>query len=78
MDYSGAFYSKGFAMLVFTRKTWQTIRIGDNITITVVKSDRDRLKLGVDAPANVPVHRGEIYDKLHRQGTDDETEGQAS
>jgi len=77
MDYSGAFYSKGLAMLVFTRKAWQTIRIGDSITITVVKSDRDRLKLGVDAPANVSVHRGEVYDQIHRQGTDDDTQGKA-
>lgn len=50
-------------MLVLTRKPGEQIIIGDNIRITVVSIGPGRVKIGVDAPANVKVDRQEVYDK---------------
>ena len=47
-------------MLVLTRKHQEKIRIGDNITITVLKTKGKAVRLGIEAPADVPVIRGEL------------------
>ena len=52
-------------MLVLTRKKDETIRINDDIIVTVVEIRGDKVRLGVSAPRDVPVHRGEIYDVVH-------------
>ena len=54
-------------MLVLSRKINQSIMIGDNVRIVVVAVDRDQVKLGTEAPREVPVHRSEIYDEIQRQ-----------
>lgn len=54
-------------MLVLSRKKNESIVINDNITITVVEVRGDKVRLGIEAPTEVPVHRREIYDKLHRE-----------
>jgi carbon storage regulator len=51
-------------MLVLGRKLGETIVIGNDITVTVVAVDGDRVRLGVVAPAEVPVHREEIYQRI--------------
>ena len=51
-------------MLVFTRKRDDAIVIGDGIEIRVLRIGKDGVRLGVTAPADVPVHRGEIYDQI--------------
>jgi carbon storage regulator len=51
-------------MLVLSRKQGEAIIIGDNITVTVLATDGDRVKLGIVAPAEVPVHREEIYERI--------------
>ncbi len=51
-------------MLVLSRKSGEAINIGDGITITVLATDGGRVKLGVVAPAEVPVHRQEVYQKI--------------
>jgi len=48
-------------MLVLTRKTSQSIMIGDEIEITVLAVSRDKIRLGITAPRDVPVFRKEIY-----------------
>jgi carbon storage regulator len=53
-------------MLVLSRKANQSIMIGSDIRILVVGLDRDQVKLGIEAPRDVPVHRLEIFTEIHR------------
>lgn len=47
-------------MLVLSRKLGEKIIIGDNIVVTVVKVDRNQIRLGIEAPSDIPVYREEI------------------
>ena len=47
-------------MLVLSRKLGEKIVIGDNIVITVVKIDRNQIRIGIEAPHDIPVYREEI------------------
>ena len=53
-------------MLVLSRKVDEGIVINDNITIIVVDIRGDRVRLGVEAPKEVPVHRREVFDAIRR------------
>ncbi len=53
-------------MLVLSRKLNQAIMVGDNIRIVVVSVDRDQVKLGIDAPREIPVHRSEVFEEIQR------------
>lgn len=50
-------------MLVLSRKKTQTLRIGDNVTLTVRKLSRDRVTIAIEAPRDVRVVRGELEGK---------------
>jgi carbon storage regulator len=54
-------------MLVLTRKKNQSIIIADNIEIVVVDIKGDQIKLGVNAPKNISVHRKEVYEEIQRE-----------
>jgi carbon storage regulator len=54
-------------MLVLSRKKGERIVIDDDITITVVEIRSDKVKLGIEAPKDVPVHRQEVYDAIQRE-----------
>ncbi len=56
-------------MLVLARKQNQNIIIGDNIIVKVVRVTRDTVKLGIQAPATVPVHRQEVYDEIQKSNS---------
>lgn len=53
-------------MLVLSRQSDETIIIGDNIRITIVEVRGDKVRIGIDAPRDVAVHRQEIYDAIRR------------
>ena len=53
-------------MLVLTRKLNETVQIGDDVTITVVRISGDTVRLGIEAPKDVPVHRGEVLEAIRQ------------
>jgi carbon storage regulator len=57
-------------VLVLTRETDQSIMIGDDIEIVVVAVQGGKVRLGINAPRNVPVHRKEIYETILREKAD--------
>jgi len=54
-------------MLVLSRHRDESIMIGDGIKITVVEIRGDKVRLGIEAPQDVPVHRREVYDAIQRE-----------
>ncbi|MBR4833372.1 MAG: carbon storage regulator CsrA [Thermoguttaceae bacterium] len=54
-------------MLVLSRYKDQSIYIGDDVVVTIVDVRGDRIRLGIEAPPNVPVHRQEIYEAIQRE-----------
>ncbi len=54
-------------MLVLSRHRDESIIIGDDIVITVVDIRGDKVRLGIDAPQDVPVHRREVYEAIQRE-----------
>lgn len=54
-------------MLVLSRQRDESIIIGDNIVITVVDIRGDKVRLGIDAPTEIPVHRQEVYEAIQRE-----------
>ena len=54
-------------MLVLTRKKNESIIIGDSISIMVIEIRGDKVRLGIDAPREVPVHRQEVYEAIKRE-----------
>ncbi|TFH67563.1 carbon storage regulator CsrA [Gammaproteobacteria bacterium LSUCC0057] len=51
-------------MLILTRRVGETLIIGDNVSVTVLGVRGNQVRLGVDAPKDVAVHREEIYQKI--------------
>ncbi|MEZ6066800.1 MAG: carbon storage regulator CsrA [Planctomycetaceae bacterium] len=54
-------------MLVLSRHRDESIMIGDDVVITIVDIRGDKVRLGIQAPSHVPVHRQEIYDAIQRE-----------
>lgn len=53
-------------MLILSRKKNESIKINDDITIVVVEIRGDKVRLGVEAPKETPVHRNEVYEAIRR------------
>ncbi|HEY7728343.1 MAG TPA: carbon storage regulator CsrA [Candidatus Eisenbacteria bacterium] len=54
-------------MLLLTRKLGENIRIGDDVKITIVEVKGNHVKLGIDAPPSIKVHREEIYERIQQE-----------
>jgi carbon storage regulator len=64
-------------MLILSRRVGETLRIGSNVTVTVVGVKGSYIRIGISAPASVPVHREELYERI-RRGTAQVRVNQAS
>ena len=64
-------------MLVLSRHRDESIMIGDDVKITVVDIRGDKVRLGIDAPQSIPVHRQEVYDAIKRENQKASELGQA-
>lgn len=54
-------------MLILTRRVGETLMIGDNVTVTVLGTKGNQVRLCVNAPRDVSVHREEIYDRIQKE-----------
>ena len=54
-------------MLVLSRHRDECIMIGDDVVVTIVDIRGDKVRLGIDAPQSIPVHRQEVYDAIQRE-----------
>ncbi len=54
-------------MLILTRRSGESVRIGDEVTITVLGVKGNQVRIGINAPKHVAVHREEIYERLKRE-----------
>jgi carbon storage regulator len=61
-------------MLIMTRRLGEKIMIGSDITLTIVGVQGSQVRIGVDAPRDVPVHREEIYVRIRREQAEERKE----
>ena len=54
-------------MLILTRKLGEKINIGDDITVTLLEIKKAQVKLGIQAPKSIGIHRNEIYEKIREE-----------
>lgn len=58
-------------MLILTRRVGETVMIGGEVTVTVLGVKGNQVRIGVNAPKDVAVHREEIYERIKREGDPD-------
>jgi carbon storage regulator len=54
-------------MLILTRKPNESIKIGDDVTVTVLSHTGGQVRVGITAPLSIPVHREEVYERIRAQ-----------
>ncbi|MFT5605903.1 MAG: carbon storage regulator [Paracoccaceae bacterium] len=55
-------------MLILTRRIGETLVVGDEVTVTVLAVKGNQVRIGVEAPKDVSVHRQEVYEKIQKEG----------
>lgn len=61
-------------MLILTRRVGETLMIGDDVKVTVLASKGNQVRIGIDAPRDVDVHREEIYNRIHNDDSGSKVE----
>jgi carbon storage regulator len=64
-------------MLILTRRVGETLMIGDDVTVTVLGVKGNQVRIGVNAPKDVAVHREEIYDRIKQEGQDNSSDDES-
>jgi carbon storage regulator len=59
-------------MLILTRRVGETLMVGDDVTVTVLGVKGNQVRIGVNAPKDVSVHREEIYQRIQREKSQDD------
>jgi carbon storage regulator len=62
-------------MLILTRRVGETLMIGDEVTVTVLGVKGNQVRIGVNAPRDVAVHREEIYERIKREQAEGTSRG---
>ena len=57
-------------MLILTRRIGETLIIGDQVQVTVMSVQGNQVRLGVNAPKDIPVHREEVYQRIQKEKAD--------
>ena len=65
-------------MLILTRRVGETVMIGDDVTFTILGIKGNQVRVGINAPKEVPVHREEIYLRIKHEKEENDEEGKAS
>ena len=65
-------------MLILTRRIGETLMVGDDVTITVLGVKGNQVRIGVNAPKDVAVHREEIYERIQSEKAGNDTENDTS
>ena len=65
-------------MLILTRRIGETLMVGDDVTITVLGVKGNQVRIGVNAPKDVAVHREEIYERIQSEKAGNGTENEPS
>ncbi len=58
---------KGNHMLILTRRNGESINIGDDITVRILSVSGNQVRIGIEAPQEVPVHRDEVYARIQNE-----------
>jgi len=64
-------------MLVLSRKPGESVTIGDEVRITVLSISGKQVRIGIEAPSDIAVHREEIYNKIAKENQPEAAEGEA-